>query len=435
LNVMKSFLNFFSEARQTKASTRAKQLGLTGDGQGNWVDKAGNIVARTEGGELVFTNKGGGTQEREPGKAAQYKTPEQEPQKRVSQPEVEGGKRLDGEEEGNGTKEGDKTGQTLTLVFGRFNPPTIGHKKLLDASKQVAGDGDLRIYPSRSYDPKKNPLDPGQKSELMKKMFPDHEGSIINDDSVKTIFDALKIADEEGYSNVKIVVGSDRVGEFDNLAQKYNGELYDFEEIETISAGQREDDAEGVEGMSASKLRKAAAENDFETFRSGIPDNIDDKTVKTIMNTVRKGMQVATESWSLWEIAPKFDWKNLRENYVTGKIFKINQMVENLNTGLVGKIVRRGTNYLICVTEEDIMFKSWIRDLREYTEVKMDRRMRTKGKPNTLDGTTGYFKNAAAITPGFEKGDKTNLQPGGKPYKGPKSNFREFLNNYRKKSI
>jgi len=432
---MKSFLNFFSEARQTKASTRAKQLGLTGDGQGNWVDKAGNIVARTEGGELVFTNKGDRTQKQEPGKVAQYKTPEQEPQKRVAQPEVEGGKREGGEEEGNETRGGDKTGETLTLVFGRFNPPTIGHKKLLDASKQVAGDGDLRIYPSRSYDPKKNPLDPGQKSELMKKMFPDHEESIINDDSVKTIFDALKIADEEGYSNVKIVVGSDRVGEFDNLAQKYNGELYDFEEIETISAGQREDDAEGVEGMSASKLRKAAAENDFETFRSGIPDNIDDKTVKTIMNTVRKGMQVATESWSLWEIAPKFDWKNLRENYVTGKIFKINQMVENLNTGLVGKIVRRGTNYLICVTEEDIMFKSWIRDLREYTEVKMDRRMRTKGKPNTLDGTTGYFKNAAAITPGFEKGDKTNLQPGGKPYKGPKSNFREFLNNYRKKSI
>ena len=112
------------------------------------------------------------------------------------------------------------------------------------------------------------------------------------------------------------------------------------------------------------------------------------------MNTVRKAMQVQTESWSLWEIAPKFDWKNLRENYVTGKIFKINQLVENLNTGLVGKIVRRGTNYLICVTEDDIMFKSWIRDLREYTEVKMDRKMRVKGKPNTLTGTGGYFKNA-----------------------------------------
>ena len=75
-------------------------------------------------------------------------------------------------------------------MFGRFNPPTVGHKKLLDALAQVAGDGDLRIYPSRSFDPKKNPLDPGQKTDLMKKMFPDHDESIVNDESVKTIFDA-----------------------------------------------------------------------------------------------------------------------------------------------------------------------------------------------------------------------------------------------------
>ena len=181
-------------------------------------------------------------------------------------------------------------------------------------------------------------------------------------------------------------------------------------------------------------MRKAAAEEDFETFRTGIPDNLDDKTAKQIMNTVRKAMRVE-EGWSLWEIAPKFDWKNLRENYVTGKIFKINQLVENLNTGLVGKIVRRGTNYLICVTENDVMFKSWIRDLREYSEVKMDRKERVKGKPNTLSGTTGYFKYAADMTPGFDKGQKTNLQDGGKAYKGPKSNIREFINRYKRKSV
>jgi phosphopantetheine adenylyltransferase len=428
---MKSFLNFFSEARQTKASTRAKQLGLTGDGQGNWVDKAGNIVARTEGGELRFTDRKGGAQRQEPGKAVQYKGPEQELGKKVSSPEEEPRQRTSGEEEG---ESGDKTGQTLTLVFGRFNPPTVGHKKLLDGAASVAGDGDIRIYPSRSNDPKKNPLEPGQKTELMKKMFPSHADNIINDDSVKTIFNALELANNDGYSNIKIVVGSDRVAEFDNLAQKYNGDLYDFEEIETISAGERDEDAEDVSGMSASKMRKAAAENDFATFRTGIPDNLDDKTAKQIMNTVRKAMNVE-EGWSLWEIAPKFDWKNLRENYVTGKIFKINEVVENLNTGLVGKIVRRGTNYLICVTENDVMFKSWIRDLREYSEVKMDRKMRTSDKPNTLSGTTGYFKNAVDMTPGFNKGDKTNLQPGGKPYKGPKSNFREFLNRYKNKSI
>ena len=428
---MKSFLNFFSEARQTKASTRAKQLGLTGDGQGNWVDKAGNIVARTEAGELRFTDRKAGAQRQEPGKAVQYKGPEQELGKKVSSPEEEPRQRTSGEEEGESD---DKTGQTLTLVFGRFNPPTVGHKKLLDGAASVAGDGDIRIYPSRSNDPKKNPLEPGQKTELMKKMFPSHADNIINDESVKTIFNALELANNDGYSNIKIVVGSDRVAEFDNLAQKYNGELYDFEEIETISAGERDEDAEDVSGMSASKMRKAAAENDFATFRTGIPDNLDDKTAKQIMNTVRKAMNVE-EGWSLWEIAPKFDWKNLRENYVTGKIFKINEVVENLNTGLVGKIVRRGTNYLICVTENDVMFKSWIRDLREYSEVKMDHKMRTSDKPNTLSGTTGYFKNAVDMTPGFNKGDKTNLQPGGKPYKGPKSNFREFLNRYKNKSI
>ena len=118
--------------------------------------------------------------------------------------------------------------------------------------------------------------------------------------------------------------------------------------------------------MSASKMRKAAAEDDFETFASGLPSNIDDKTAKLMMTTIRKRMKVA-EGYELWEIAPKFDWKNLRENFVTGAIFKMGQLVENLNTGLVGKVIRRGTNYLICVTEENVMFKSWIRDLSEAT--------------------------------------------------------------------
>ena len=430
---MKSFLNFFSEARKTKASERARQLGLTGDGQGNWVDKSGNKVGKTEGGEFVYFGKKGGGQEAEAPKAKQYKGPEQEVGKKAKADTEEPREREFGDEEEG--EEGSKEGETLTLVFGRFNPPTVGHKKLLDAAGKIAGDGDMKIYPSRSNDPKKNPLEPGTKTELMKKMFPDHEEAIVNDDSVKTIFDALELANNDGYSNVKIVVGSDRVSEFDNLAQKYNGDLYDFEEIETISAGDRDEDAEDVSGMSASKMRKAAAEEDFEMFRSGMPDNIDDKTAKQIMNTVRKAMKVE-EGWSLWQIAPKFDWKNLREQYVTHQIFKINEKVENLNTGLVGKIVRRGTNYLICVTENNVMFKSWIRDLAEYTETHMARKDRVPGKPNTLVGTTGYFRNNADNTPEFNNPKMAkNLQPGGKPYKGPKSNIKEFINRYKKRNV
>jgi len=431
---MKSFLNFFSEARQTKASTRAKQLGLTGDGKGNWVDRSGRVVGKTEGGEFLFTDKKQKAGEEEtPGRTPKYKTPEQGKVQRPSA-EEEPQARPKGEDE-EGKRGGEHEGETITLVFGRFNPPTVGHLKLLDAAEQVSGDGELRIYPSRSFDPKKNPLDPDQKTNMMKKVFPDHAENIVNDESVKTIFDALELANNEGYSDVKIVVGSDRVGEFDNLAQKYNGQLYDFENIETISAGERDEDAEGVSGMSASKMRKAAVDNDFELFRTGVPDVVDDKTAKQIMMTVRKAMKVE-EGWSLWEIAPRFDWRNLRENYVSGRIFKINEMVESLNTGLVGRIVRRGTNHLICVTENNVMFKSWIRDLTEYTETHMARKERTPGKPNTLVGTTGYFKNNADNTPEFNNPEMAkNLQPGGKPYKGPKTNIREFINTYKRKRV
>ena len=201
-------------------------------------------------------------------------------------------------------------------------------------------------------------------------------GNIVNDPNSKTIFDVLKQAYEDGFSSVKIVVGGDRVKEFTKLSGDYNGKLYDFSDVETVSAGERDPDAEGVEGMSASKMRKAAMEDDFETYRTGIPDVIDDKTAKMMMTNLKKRMQVTKESWNLWEIAPKFDWKNLRENYIKGRIFKLDGLVENLNTGLVGKVIRRGTNYLICVTEENVMFKSWIRDIREYSEVKMKRKMR-----------------------------------------------------------
>jgi hypothetical protein len=144
--------------------------------------------------------------------------------------------------------------------------------------------------------------------------------------------------------------------------------LYDFAAINVVSAGERDPDSDDVSGMSASKLRQAAAMGDFETFRKGTPKNLDDESTQQLFRTLRKSMKIK-EGWNLWEIAPKFDWENLRENYVTKKIFQVGDLVENLNTGLIGKIIRRGTNYLICVTEDNIMFKSWIRDVSEWTNV------------------------------------------------------------------
>lgn len=254
----------------------------------------------------------------------------------------------------------------LTVTFGRFNPPTIGHEKLLNVVGKVANKGDYKIYPSRSNDPKKNPLDPDTKISFMRKMYPKHSERIVNDDAARSIFDVLKKAYEDGYSGVNIVVGSDRKSEFEKLASKYNGELYNFAELNIVSAGDRDPDSDDVTGISASKLRKAAADGDYEMFKKGMPKTLDQNDIKKLFTQLRKSMNIK-EDYLLWEISPKLDYKNLREEYVNNRIFKLGDIVENLNTGLIGKIIRRGANYLICVTEDNIMFKPWIYDVVEWT--------------------------------------------------------------------
>lgn len=400
---MKSFSRFLSEAGKSQAVMQAKRLGLTGDGHGGWYDKDGEFVAKTEGGKLKFYNKSqrpgqdppqqrtssnqsvAATQVQEPAPKQQQSTSQQEP------PTEEG------EVEDRGT---------LTIAFGRFNPPTTGHEKLLDSVAKVAGKGDYKIYPSRSNDPKKNPLDPDTKIEVMRKMYPKHGERIVNDAGSKTIFDVLKRAHADGYSSVNIVVGSDRQAEFEKLSKQYNGQLYDFADINVVSAGERDPDAEGVEGMSASKLRKAAAEGDFATFRSGVPSALDDEATKQLYNTLRKSMKVA-ESYNMWEIAPKYDWIGLRDNYIRGNIFNVGDIVENINTGLVGKIIRRGANYLICVTEDNVMFKPWIRDVVEWTD--------QSGVPSDhrLIGTDSLRKYLMRLT--------------------QTKNIKNFINKYKKK--
>lgn len=428
---MKKFFQFLSEAAESQAAMQAHKLGLSGDGHGGWIDRSGKIVARTENGKLKFSGKKSSKQKEEPEVDTQRNISPAIKSKAASVVEPVQLKKASPSPE-------DQSQETppLTIVFGRFNPPTIGHDKLLKSAKRISSGGDVKIYPSRTQDPKKNPLDPDMKISFMKKMFPDFEEMIVNDNDMRSIFDVLIAANEEGYSNVNIVVGSDRQAEFENLAQKYNGDLYNFDLIRVVSAGVRDADADGVEGMSASKMRKAVLDNDFDSFRRGTPKTLNDADTQSLFNAVRQGMgvkssKVKKESYCLWEIAPKYDMRNLRENYVKEKIYKLGDIVENLNTGLVGKITRRGTNHLICVTEQDYMFKSWIKDVMEYTETKMSRKQRLPGKPNTLVGTSGYFKYVADMTPGFEKGDKTNLQHGAKPYKGY-SNVKEFINKYRK---
>ena len=427
---MKSFFQFLSEATESQAAMQAKKLGYTGDGHGGWLDRSGKVVARTEKGKLKYIDGRQAKGPEEPGAgrqlaaAPQAAQPTPAAQAPAPQPQTAPGQAPE--------EQPAEELPPLTVVFGRFNPPTVGHDKLLKSAKRISAGGDVKIYPSRSQDPKKNPLDPNNKVSFMKKMFPEFEENIINDKDMKSIFDVLITANEDGYTSVNIVVGSDRQAEFENLAQKYNGDLYTFDEIRVVSAGVRDADAEGVEGMSASKMRKAVLDNDFDSFRRGTPKTLDDADTQALFNAVRQGMgakksKVKKESYSLWEIAPKYDMRNLRENYLVGNIFNIGDIVENLNTGLVGEVMRRGTNHLICVTEEGYMFKSWIKDLMEYTETKMDSMYRAPGKPNTLAGTTGYLKYAIKQTPGSTLG-KENLQQGGK-------SFLNFINKYKKQKV
>ena len=222
---MKKFFQFLSEATESQASSQARKLGLQSDGHGGWLDTRGEFVAKTEKGKLKFYNQRQKTGEQDPDQirtpanqqvvATQVQAPvaAQEPVTPASATPVE---------------DPNAETRTLTIVFGRFNPPTIGHEKLLKAADRASTGGDLKIYPSRTQDAKKNPLDPDTKISVMRKIFPKFDERIINDSKMKSIFDVLQNASEEGYANVNIVVGSDRQAEFDNLAQKYNGDLYNL---------------------------------------------------------------------------------------------------------------------------------------------------------------------------------------------------------------
>ena len=362
---MKSFFQFLSEA-QSQASMQAKKLNLKSDGHGGWLDTRGNFVATTEGGKLKFFDKKKKKKEDDTAGKAKAAQPQAQPKKVPPAEEQPKPKAKKSEEGEGGGQTGEQT-EDLTIVFGRFNPPTVGHEKLLSQAKKTAAGGDLKIYPSRTQDPKKNPLDPDMKISYMKKMFPEYEESIINDSEMKSIFNVLTTASDEGYENVNIIVGSDRQAEFENLAMKYNGELYNFGEIRVISAGARDADAEGIEGMSASKMRKAVVDDDYDSFRRGTPKSLNDGDTQSLFDAVRSGMKIKKkkEVAEMWEIAPKFDAKGLRDQYVNGLIYRIGDVVENLNTGLIGEVVRRGTNHLICVTKENLMFKAWIRDVME----------------------------------------------------------------------
>ena len=403
---MKSFLQFINES----AAQQAARLGLVGDGHGGWYDKGtGEFTAKTEKGRLKFYNKRQRVGQQDPPQSEQEKNLSKTTYSEPAQQEVEA------QQEEPAFKPNKKNKGTLTVAFGRFNPPHLGHLQLMNtAANSVEGDKDnYMIVPSRSNDPKKNPLDANTKVDIMKAMFPQHADNILNDTNNRTIFDVLNAANNDGYANVKIVGGADRIKEFTKLANNYNGKLYDFDKVDVISSGDRDPDAEGVEGLSASRMRLAASENDFKAFSKGLPKDLDKDSKKQIFTTVRSSMGI-NEEWGIWEMAPKFDLQTLRENYVENIIYRLGELVENVNTGMVGRIIRRGTSYVICVTESKLMFKSWIKDINEVKNYNKLTAISGVSAENRLVGTDKHRKYAETMVRGSSYG-------------------LEFINKYRKR--
>lgn len=400
---MKTFSDFLLEYRGGRASEKASRLGLISNKHGGWLDRSGKLIAQTFKGDLQFIQKKSPSPERPEVKVnptAERLAPQvkQEPggiRKNVKPPkQQESPKDVQPE-------------KIITIVLGRFNPPTIGHKRVLDKAKQIASGGELRVYPSRQQNTTTDPINPPLKIKYMRKMFPDFKKKIVNAAKLSTIFEVLKNIFEDGFEKVNIVVGSDRVSEFERLSKQYNNNLYKFKEINIISAGNRDPDStEDVTNMSSAKMRKAAVQDDFETFKAGVPRTMPPKEVENMFHVVQRSLEGEGTVTEMWRIAPELDYKNLKEQYYLNNIFNIGDIVENLHTGLVGAITRRGPNYLICVTEDNIMFKSWIKDISEWTDVS--------GVPSDQrEVGTDELRNYVMKMTGTEK-------------------IQNFLNNFRK---
>ena len=253
--------------------------------------------------------------------------------------------------------------ETVVFTFGRFNPPTIGHEKLIKKVAQVAGSNPFRIYPSFTTNPKKDPLPHALKVAYMRKMFKKYAKNIIADKDSKTAINIAVKLHDQGYKNLVMVTGSDRVKEFDTLLNTYNGVegkrhgYYKFENISVVSAGERDPDAEGVEGMSASKMRSAAVIGDYDSFSTGIPATLSDVDKKKLYRDVRKYMGIREER----DMGDMSDFETLRDAYLVGEIWNVGDIVEA--NDIRGEVIRKGVNYLSYVDEDNKVHKAWLHDI------------------------------------------------------------------------
>lgn len=279
-----------------------------------------------------------------------------------------------------------KISDRLVGTFGRHQPAHRGHRQVLDKIKDVAKNSgaDFEINTSRSFDPKKNPIPFAEKIDHLRRQNPEFATNITDNEKVRTMIDYMTNANERGYRNLDMVVGQDRVPAVQNLARRYNGpgegKLFNFNEINVHSAGDRAAEQNNIvtpqkktvttpemelkkfiQELSASRMRKWAQTGDFENFFKGARTHskYGEADVRELFNILRSNMKVQEE----WEIDPFNNLNEIRILYKEGQLYNLGDIVESRNTGLVGKITRCGSNHVICVTENGMMFKSFIHEI------------------------------------------------------------------------
>ena len=297
--------------------------------------------------------------------------------------------------------------KSVYFTFGRMNPPTTGHEKLFNALAAKAGRNPYRIFVSQSQDRKKNPLAYKDKVKAIRKMFPKHARSVMVNNNVKNAMNAASELYKEGYKTLVMVVGSDRVREFSTLLEKYNGQkgrhgFYNFSRINVVSAGDRDPDAEGVEGMSASKMRAAASAGDFTKFSQGVPRNVSNAETKAIYNMVRKGMGLKETKEYTKHIQLK-SVSDIRESYVNGELFEEGDQVVIKDTGELAKIKSLGSNYVI-VEGSGNTYRKWLDAIES---VEAESRVDERATPQDSDIKDRKGSQPADYHRGLAKSTKT----------------------------
>lgn len=289
--------------------------------------------------------------------------------------------------------------KTVYFTFGRMNPPTTGHEKLMNELAKKSGKNPYKIYLTQTTDKKKNPLDFKYKVKTVRKFFPKHARNIMLNKKVRSVFDAATEMYNEGFKNITMVVGSDRINEFNTLLKKYNGVksrhgLYNFNKINVISAGDRDPDADDISGMSASKMRSLANEGDFTQFSQGLPRNVSNTDAKKVYNEVRRGMGLKEQK----DYFNKLHFEPVsekREAYVQGHLYDIGDRVTVVGSDELASITSLGSNYVI-VESNSKLYRKWLTDIELFEKTKSKQDKDISDKPGTQPA--GYYKGLNKTT-------------------------------------